>query len=104
MPLIVNLLKFFKNYLFVNFWLHWDLVVACSFLWLRWLETTLYLWCVDLLQWPLIASMGSRVYRLQLWCTGLVASPHVKSSLTMPRTCAPCFGRQILKRWTTRKI
>lgn len=30
MPLIVNLLKFFKNYLFVNFWLHWDLVVACG--------------------------------------------------------------------------
>ena len=32
MPLIVNLFfkKFFLNYIFINFWLHWDLVVACG--------------------------------------------------------------------------
>ena len=31
MPLIVDLIFkiFLKNCLFINFWLHWDLVVAC---------------------------------------------------------------------------
>ena len=38
-----------------------------------------------------------------MWCMGLVAPWHVKSSRTRDGTWVPCIGRQILNPWTTRE-
>ena len=40
---------------------------------------------------------------LQLWCTGLVAPRHVRSSQTKDQTPVPCIGR-ILIHCTTREV
>ena len=39
----------------------------------------------------------------QLWCSGVVAPPHVGSSQTRDRTHVPCHGRWILIHWTIRE-
>ena len=39
-----------------------------------------------------------------MWCTGLVAPRHVRSSWTRDRTCVPCIGRRILNHCATREV
>ena len=39
----------------------------------------------------------------QLWCLGLIALWHVKSSGTRDRTHVPCIGRRILNCWATKE-
>ena len=46
----------------------------------------------------------SRMQAQQLWCMGLVAPWHVRSSRTRAQTCVPCIGRQILNHCTTREV
>ena len=73
--------------------------------------------CGFSLRCPLLWSVGSRVLGLQqlwlpgsraqaqqLWCTGLVAPPHVGSSQTRDQTLVPCIGRQIPNNCTTREV
>ena len=43
-------------------------------------------------------------HQLSLWSIGSVALQQVGSSQTKDQTCIPCFGRQILNRWTTREV
>ena len=39
-----------------------------------------------------------------VWCTGLVAPRHAKSSLARDQTHVPCTGRQTSIHWTTRVV
>ena len=44
------------------------------------------------------------MWDLSLWCTGLGALQHVKSSRTRDWTWGPCIARWILNYWTTRAV
>ena len=52
--------------------------------------------------WPLedagSSSCGSQAlaWDQELWCMGLAAQQHIRSSWTSNQTCVPCIGRQIL--------
>ena len=70
------------------------------------------LWCAGFsLQWPLAAVhrlqqlwfLGSRAQTQQLWCTGLGALGHVRSSWTRDQTHVSYIGRPILYHWDSRK-
>ena len=39
-----------------------------------------------------------------MWCAGLVALRHVRSSQTRDGTCVPCVGRGIRSHWTPREV
>ena len=48
--------------------------------------------------------VGCRAWAQSLWCMGLVAPRHRKSSQTRDQTCVPCIGRQILILCATREV
>ena len=73
---------FLNFYLLIYFWLCWVLVAACRLSLFVTSGATFFLWYADFsLQWLLLLqSMGSRAQAQQLWCTGLGAMQHVRSS------------------------
>ena len=96
-----SVVHFCRRFLFIylNFWLHWVLVAARTFL---------YLWRVGLFS---RCSERASHYRgfscCRAWALGLVGSvalQHVESSRNRNWTHVPCTGRHILNHWTTREV
>ena len=50
-----------------------------------------------------VVALGSRAQGQYLWCMGLAAPWHVRSSWTRNRTHVSCIGRRILYHWATRE-